>query len=49
MAQIFISAGHGGLENGVVDPGAVLPGTTEAAGMIQIRDLVVGELRSRRF
>ncbi|MGG6240006.1 hormogonium tapered terminus morphoprotein TftA [Nodosilinea sp. AN01ver1] len=49
MAQIFISAGHGGLENGVVDPGAVLPGTTEAAEMIQIRDLVVAELRSRSF
>ncbi|MGB3200377.1 MAG: N-acetylmuramoyl-L-alanine amidase [Nodosilinea sp.] len=49
MAQIFISAGHGGFENGVVDPGAVLPGTTEAAEMIQIRDLVVAELRSRNF
>lgn len=49
MAQIFISAGHGGLENGVVDPGAVLPNTTEAAEMIQIRDLVVAELRSRQL
>lgn len=49
MAQIFISAGHGGFENGVVDPGSVLPGTTEAAEMIQIRDLVVAELRSRGF
>lgn len=49
MAQIFISAGHGGFEDGVVDPGAVLPNTTEAAEMIQIRDLVVAELRSRNF
>ncbi|MGB3136694.1 MAG: N-acetylmuramoyl-L-alanine amidase [Nodosilinea sp.] len=49
MAQIFISAGHGGFEDGVVDPGTVLPNTTEAAEMIQIRDLVVAELRSRGF
>ncbi|MEA5450185.1 N-acetylmuramoyl-L-alanine amidase [Leptolyngbya sp. CCNP1308] len=49
MAQIFISAGHGGFEDGVVDPGAVLPNTTEAAEMIQIRDLVVAELRSRQL
>ncbi|WOD41883.1 N-acetylmuramoyl-L-alanine amidase [Nodosilinea sp. E11] len=49
MAQIFISAGHGGFENGVVDPGATLPSTTEAAEMIQIRDLVVAELRSRNL
>ncbi|MGF1569930.1 MAG: N-acetylmuramoyl-L-alanine amidase [Nodosilinea sp.] len=47
MGQIFISAGHGGYENGVLDPGAVLPNTTEAAEMIQVRDLVVAELRSR--
>ncbi|MBE9139459.1 N-acetylmuramoyl-L-alanine amidase [Nodosilinea sp. LEGE 07088] len=49
MAQIFISAGHGGLESGVTDPGVVLPNTTEAEEMIQIRDLVVAELRSRSF
>lgn len=49
MAQIFISAGHGGIEGGVTDPGAVVPGTTEAAEMIRIRDLVVAELRSRQF
>ena len=47
MAQIFISAGHGGYEGGVLDPGLVLTSTTEAAEMIQIRDLVVAELRSR--
>lgn len=47
MAQIFISAGHGGFENGTLDPGVVLPNTTEAVEMIQIRDLVVAELRSR--
>lgn len=49
MAQIFISAGHGGTEGGVTDPGAVVPGTTEAAEMIKIRDLVVAELLSRQF
>jgi hypothetical protein len=49
MAQIFISAAHGGFEDGVIDPGAVLPTTTEAAEMIQIRDLVVAELRSRNL
>lgn len=49
MGQIFISAGHGGYEDGVRDPGAVLPDTTEAAEMIQVRDLVVAELRSRGF
>lgn len=49
MAQIFISAGHGGYEDGTRDPGAVLPDTTEAAEMIQVRNLVVAELRSRGF
>jgi N-acetylmuramoyl-L-alanine amidase/Mannosyl-glycoprotein endo-beta-N-acetylglucosaminidase len=49
MPQIFISAGHGGIENGVRDTGAVITGTTEAQEMIRIRDLVVPELRSRNF
>ncbi|NEP15910.1 MAG: cell wall hydrolase [Leptolyngbya sp. SIO4C1] len=49
MPQIFISAGHGGFENGVRDTGAVVEGTTEAQEMIRIRDLVVPELRSRGF
>jgi hypothetical protein len=49
MAQIFISAGHGGFEDGLPDLGAVLPTTTEAAEMIRVRDLVVAELRSRNF
>ncbi|MGL4501351.1 MAG: N-acetylmuramoyl-L-alanine amidase, partial [Planktothrix sp.] len=47
MTRIFLSAGHGGFENGVKDPGTVAGGTTEAQEMIRIRDLVVGELRSR--
>jgi len=47
MAQIFISAAHGGYEDGILDPGVVLPNTTEAAEMIQVRNLVVAELRSR--
>lgn len=49
MGQIFISAGHGGLENGVTDPGSIVGSVTEAAEMIQIRDLIVPELRSRGF
>ncbi len=31
----------------MLDPGVVLPNTTEAAEMIQVRDLAVAELRSR--
>ena len=49
MAQIFISAGHGGIENGVRDAGALIAGTTEAQEMIALRDLVVPELRSRGY
>lgn len=49
MGRIFISAGHGGTENGLFDPGIVIGNTTEAQEMIQIRDLVVAELRSRGF
>lgn len=49
MGQIFISAGHGGFENGSVDLGATASETTEAAEMIRIRDLIVPELRSRGF
>jgi len=49
MAKIFISAGHGGGSNGSADPGAVAGDTTEAREMVQIRDLIVQELRSRGF
>lgn len=49
MGRIFLSAGHGGFENGVRDPGVVAGGTTEAQEMIRIRDLVLSELRSRGF
>ncbi|MEO0768190.1 MAG: N-acetylmuramoyl-L-alanine amidase [Cyanobacteria bacterium J06649_4] len=49
MAQIFISAGHGGIENGVRDSGAKVSGTTEAQEMIALRDLIVPELRSRGY
>jgi len=49
MAQIFISAGHGGIENGVRDSGAQVAGTTEAQEMIALRDMVVPELRSRGY
>lgn len=47
MARIFLSATHDGFENGMKDPGTVADGTTEAKEMIQIRDLVVAQLRSR--
>ena len=49
MSQIFISAGHGGLESGVRDVGAKVAGTTEAAEMIALRDAVLPELRSRGY
>lgn len=49
MGQIFISAGHGGFESGSRDPGVEVLGTTEAAEMKAIRDLVEPELRSRGF
>lgn len=47
MGRIFISAAHGGKENGLLDPGSVVAGTTEAQEMILLRDLVVSELRTR--
>ena len=49
MSQIFISAGHGGLESGVRDTGAKIAGTTEAQEMIALRDLILPELRSRGY
>jgi hypothetical protein len=49
MGRIFISAGHGGIEQNSRDPGAVIGGTTEAQEMILLRDQVVPELRSRGF
>ncbi|MEM8505349.1 MAG: N-acetylmuramoyl-L-alanine amidase [Cyanobacteria bacterium P01_D01_bin.1] len=49
MAQIFISAGRGGIVNGVQDTGPRVAGTTEAQEMIALRDLVVPELRSRSY
>jgi N-acetylmuramoyl-L-alanine amidase len=49
MGRIFLSAGHGGFENGVRDPGTVAAGVVEADEMIKIRDLVVSKLRSRNI
>ncbi|MGI0488773.1 N-acetylmuramoyl-L-alanine amidase family protein, partial [Pantanalinema rosaneae CENA516] len=49
MGRIFISAGHGGQEDGKVDPGAVVAGTTEAREMILTRDLIMAELQSRQM
>jgi hypothetical protein len=49
MGRIFISAAHGGKEAGVIDPGSIAGGTTEAREMILLRDLIVPELRARNF
>ena len=49
MGRIFISAAHGGKEVGVIDPGSIAGGTTEAREMILLRDLIVPELRARNF
>lgn len=49
MARIFLSAGHGGFEAGVVDSGTVAGNTTEAREMILLRDLVAVELRGRNL
>ncbi|NET32331.1 MAG: cell wall hydrolase [Cyanothece sp. SIO1E1] len=49
MGRIFISAGHGGLEDNTRDPGAIVADTTEAEEMILLRDLIVPMLRSRSF
>jgi N-acetylmuramoyl-L-alanine amidase len=47
MGAIFVSAGHGGFEDGVRDSGAIAFGATEAQEMILTRDLVVAELQKR--
>jgi N-acetylmuramoyl-L-alanine amidase/Mannosyl-glycoprotein endo-beta-N-acetylglucosaminidase len=47
MGRIFLSAAHGGTENGMLDPGAVVGTTTEAKEMILLRDAVLAELRTR--
>ncbi len=49
MGRIFISAGHGGRENGAYDPGSIVAGTTEAREMILTRDLILTEVRSRQL
>lgn len=45
--QIFVSAGHGGFEDGVVDPGYILGNTSEAEEMKLLRDMILAELRSQ--
>jgi hypothetical protein len=49
MVRIFLSAGHGGFENGVRDPGTVAAGIIESQEMIKIRDQVVTKLRSQNM
>jgi len=48
MGRIFLSAGHGGYEDGKLDSGSIAGGTTEAAEMKQLRDAMLSELQSRR-
>lgn len=47
MGRIFIAAGRNVGTRGTVSPISVIEGTTEAAEMIMLRDLLVAELRSR--
>src|SRR5512136_61199 len=47
MGRIFLSAGHGGYDGKPTDTGTIASPTTEAREMIQLRDLVAAELRSR--
>ena len=49
MGRVLLSAGHGGFESGARDPGAVAGGTTEARETIELRDLIVFELRARNL
>ena len=49
MGRIFISAAHGGKEDGKIDPGTIAGGTTESREMILLRDLIVTELRGRNL
>ncbi|HIK51362.1 MAG TPA: N-acetylmuramoyl-L-alanine amidase [Oscillatoriales cyanobacterium M59_W2019_021] len=49
MSRVFLSAAHGGFENGRRDPGSIVGGTTEAQEMILLRDLVASELRARQI
>ncbi|MDY6938073.1 MAG: N-acetylmuramoyl-L-alanine amidase [Cyanobacteriota bacterium] len=49
MGRVFLSAGHGGFENGQIDPGVIAGNTTEASEAIQIRDLVASMLRTRQI
>lgn len=47
MGRVLLSAGHGGLENGAVDPGVEAGGTTEAEEMMRLRDATVRALDAR--
>jgi len=47
MGRILISAGHGGYENGAIDPGIVAAGTTEAREMIWLREATAQVLQQR--
>jgi hypothetical protein len=47
MGRVFLSAGHGGFENGRIDSGTVQGGMTEAQEMIMLRDLIRPEAQSR--
>lgn len=48
MGRVFVSAGHGGYENGQIDPGITTGGTTEAREMILLRDRLLSALQARK-
>lgn len=48
MGKVFISAGHGGFEGSVRDPGSIVGDTTEAKEMILTRDAIVRDLQGRK-
>ena len=47
MGRVLLSAGHGGYENGVLDPGIMAAGTTEAREMIWLREATAQTLQRR--
>jgi len=48
MRRVFVSAGHGGYDDGQIDPGSIAGGTTEAQEMILLRDRLLSALQARK-
>lgn len=47
MGRVILSAGHGGYENGAIDPGVQAAGLTEAREMIWLREATAQTLQQR--